>query len=106
MNYARGGREATKRLGVRILAPTCGASFAACSLSEAVALYTSMIARHVDAIVSDGYNPALPTFRKVRKAGILLISSGDDIAGGATSGLARPTRSPTARRSPTRSPPR
>jgi rhamnose transport system substrate-binding protein len=42
-----------------------------------------MIARHVDAIVSDGYNPALtPTFKKVRKAGILLISAGDDIAGG------------------------
>jgi rhamnose transport system substrate-binding protein len=42
-----------------------------------------MIARHVDAIVSDGYDPALtPTFRKVRKAGILLISAGDDIAGG------------------------
>ena len=42
-----------------------------------------MIARHVDAIVSDGYNPTLtPTFRKVRKAGILLISAGDDIAGG------------------------
>ena len=37
----------------------------------------------MDAIATGGYDPALePTFRKVRKAGILLISSGDDIAGG------------------------
>ena len=80
VKYARGGREAAKRLGVRILVPSCGTS---CSPSDEVTLYKSMIARHVDAIVSDGYNPALtPTFRKVRKAGILLISSGDDIAGG------------------------
>jgi hypothetical protein len=41
-----------------------------------------MIARHVDTIVSDGYDPSLtPTFTKVRKAGILLISTTDDIAG-------------------------
>ena len=34
------------------------------------------------AIISGGYDPALrQTFAKVRKAGILLISSGDDIAG-------------------------
>ena len=79
VNYARGGREAAARLGVRILVPRCVAS---CSPSDEVTLYKSTIARHVDAIVSDGYNPALtPTFRKVRKAGILLISSGDDIAG-------------------------
>jgi rhamnose transport system substrate-binding protein len=78
-NYARGGREAAKRLGVRILVPGCVAS---CSHSEIVALYQSMIARHVDAIVSNGYDPTLtPTFRKVRKAGILLISASDDIAG-------------------------
>ena len=77
VNYGRGGREAAKRLGVRVLVRRCVGS------CDAVALYKSMIARHVDAIVSDGYNPALtPTFRKVRKAGILLISSGDDIAGG------------------------
>jgi rhamnose transport system substrate-binding protein len=71
LNYARGGREAAKRLGVRILASTCVPS---CSPSNEVTLYKSMIARHVDAIVSDGYDPALtPTFK---------ISSGDDIAGG------------------------
>jgi rhamnose transport system substrate-binding protein len=76
-NYGRGGQEAAKRLGIRILARRCVGS------CDAVALYKSMIARHVDAIVSDGYNPALtPTFRQVRKAGILLISAGDDIAGG------------------------
>jgi rhamnose transport system substrate-binding protein len=41
-----------------------------------------MIARHVDAIISTGYDPTLePIFKKVRKAGILLISSSDDIAG-------------------------
>ena len=78
-NYARGGREAAKRLGVRILVPKCVGS---CSPSAEIRLYESVIARHVDAIVNDGYNPTLtPTFRKVRKAGILLISSGDDIAG-------------------------
>ena len=76
-NYGRGGQEAAKRLGIRVLARRCVGS------CDAVALYKSMIARHVDAIVSDGYNPALtPTFREVRKAGILLISAGDDIAGG------------------------
>ena len=77
VNYGRGGQEAAKRLDIRILARRCVGS------CDAVALYKSMIARHVDAIVGDGYNPALtPTFRQVRKAGILLISAGDDIAGG------------------------
>jgi rhamnose transport system substrate-binding protein len=77
VNYGRGGQEAGEKLGIRILARRCVGS------CDAVALYKSMIARDVDAIVSDGYNPALtPTFRQVRKAGILLISSGDDIAGG------------------------
>src|SRR5437764_1030014 len=78
VKYGRGGQEAAKRLGVRVLVPTC---VAPCSPSDRVALYKSMIARHVDAIVSDGFDPTLkPTFRTVRKAGILLISSGDDIA--------------------------
>ena len=77
MRGAVGRRPA--RLGVRILVPRC---VAPCSPADEVTLYKSTIARHVDAIVSDGYDPALtPTFRKVRKAGILLISSGDDIAG-------------------------
>jgi rhamnose transport system substrate-binding protein len=75
---ARFGREEAKRLGVRILAPRCEP----CSPQRVVSLYESMIARHVDAIVTDGYDPTLrPIFRKVRKAGILLVSSADDIAG-------------------------
>jgi rhamnose transport system substrate-binding protein len=76
-SMARGGREAAKRLGVRyIVAGTINTSPAP------IKLYRSMIARHVDAIATDGYDPALkPIFRKIRKAGILLISSGDDIAG-------------------------
>jgi rhamnose transport system substrate-binding protein len=75
---AIGGRAAAKRLGMRyIVAPhNLG------SEQGVIRYYKSMIARHVDAIVSAGYDPALkPVFRKVRKAGILLISSGDDIAG-------------------------
>jgi rhamnose transport system substrate-binding protein len=71
-------REEAKRLGVRVLFPKCNG----CSPQDGVRQYESMIARHVDAIVTAGFDPTLkPTFRKVRKAGILLISSGDDIAG-------------------------
>ena len=76
-SIARGSREAAMRLGVRYIvagehAPDDYA------LSK---VYESMIARHVDAIISGGYDPALaPIFAKIRKAGILLISSGDDIA--------------------------
>lgn len=70
-----GGQEAAKRVGVRLLFPKCNG----CS---DIQFYKKMIARHVDAIISSDYNPKLkPIFRKVRKAGILLISSGDDIAG-------------------------
>jgi rhamnose transport system substrate-binding protein len=77
VNMAKGSREAGRRLGVRVLTDPCHG----CSPQRIVALYESMIARRVDAIVSDGYAPALaPTLAKVRKAGILLISSGDDIA--------------------------
>jgi ABC-type sugar transport system substrate-binding protein len=69
-------RRAAKRLGVRVLFPNPR------SPSEWVRTYESLIARHVDAIVTSGFDPrAKPTYRKVRKAGILLISSGDDIAG-------------------------
>ena len=73
-----GGRAAAKRLGMRyILAPdNVGGE------QGAIRYYKSLIARHVDAIVSSGYDPQLePVFRKIRKAGILLVSSGDDIAG-------------------------
>ena len=69
-------RAAAKRLGIRVLFPDPR------SPGEWVRLYESLIARHVDAIVDSGFDPsAKPMYRKVRKAGILLISSGDDIAG-------------------------
>lgn len=73
----RGGRAAATRLGLRyIVAGAVNTSPAS------INLYRSMIARHVDAIATDGYDPSLkPIFSKIRKAGILLISSGDDIAG-------------------------
>ena len=84
-NLRTGSKEAAKRLGVRILFPdtNChGPGRGVCGPQDAVRLYESMIARHVDAIVNDGFDPKMkPIFRKVRKAGILLISSGDDIAG-------------------------
>jgi ABC-type sugar transport system substrate-binding protein len=65
--FSRGSRRAAGRLGVRYIVTDD---------------YQSMIARHVDAIISQGYDPTLtPIFGNVRKAGIPLISSGDDIAG-------------------------
>jgi rhamnose transport system substrate-binding protein len=82
-NMGKAGQEAAKRLGVRLLVPKClqPGSGVSCP-SDGTRLYKSMIARHVDAIISTGYDPTLTsTFRKVRKAGILLISSADDIAG-------------------------
>src|SRR5215831_5892527 len=75
---ARGVQAAAKKVGVRIVVPSCGS----CSPSAVIRLYKSMITRHVDAVVSEGYDPTLtPSFRKIRRAGILLISAGDDIAG-------------------------
>ena len=69
-------REAAKRLGVRILWPNPK------SPSDAIRVYASLIARHVDAIVTCCPDPTMePIYRKVRKAGILLISSEDDIVG-------------------------
>jgi len=82
-NMGKAGQEVAKRLGVRLLVPKClqPGSVVSCP-SDGTRLYKSMIARHVDAIISSGYDPTLTsTFRKVRKAGILLISSADDIAG-------------------------
>jgi rhamnose transport system substrate-binding protein len=84
-NFRAGSNEAAKRLGVRILSPNTkcrGPGVGVCTPQDVVRLYESMIARHVGAVVSDGFDPTMkPIFRKVRKAGILLISSGDDIAG-------------------------
>lgn len=81
-NMGKAGQEAAKRLGVRLLVPKClqAGSRVSCP-SDGTRLYKSMIARHVDAIVSGGYDPQLkPILTRVRKAGILSISSGDDIA--------------------------
>lgn len=65
---ARGGRAAARALGIHFL------------LSSATD-YDSLIALHVKAIVTEGYEPAMaPTLDRVRAAGILLLSSGDDIA--------------------------
>lgn len=64
-----GAREAAKRLGVRTV------------FSHPYDVH-QLIAGHDDAIASDGYDPSLrPFFRKARKAGVLVLSSGDHIAG-------------------------
>jgi rhamnose transport system substrate-binding protein len=75
---ASGGRAAANVLGMRYaLAPQNLGSD-----QSVIRYYKSLIARHVDAIISDGYDPALKSvFNDVRKADILLVSSGDDIAG-------------------------
>ena len=72
-----GGRAAAKRVGMRyIVAPgNLGSD------QSVIRYYKSLIARHVDAIASGGYDPQLkPILTRVRKAGILSIASGDDIA--------------------------
>jgi DNA-binding SARP family transcriptional activator/ABC-type sugar transport system substrate-binding protein len=76
--FSRGSRRAARRLGVRYILAGGNINPDYYELSK---VYQSMIARHVDAIISQGYDPALGAdFTKVRKAGIPLISSGDDIA--------------------------
>jgi DNA-binding SARP family transcriptional activator len=78
-SIARGSRAAAKRLGVRFILTGPPPNSTETDLERA---YQAEIAHHVDAIVSDGYDQWLTqTFEKVRKAGILLVSSGDDIAG-------------------------
>ena len=65
---ARGGRKAAGRLGVRFI------------ISNDYDVQ-KLLARHVDALISGGGDPSQrPFYKKVRQAGILLISSGDDIA--------------------------
>ena len=73
----RGSRAAARRLGIRyiLLDPNKGGP------QGQIKRYRSLIASHADAIAPEGYDPALePIFREIRKAGILLVSSGDDIA--------------------------
>jgi DNA-binding SARP family transcriptional activator/ABC-type sugar transport system substrate-binding protein len=77
-SMARGSRAAARRLGVHYILtgpPPTGTE------EDLIHSYRSMIARHVNAIISDGYDPSLTQiFGAVRGHGILLISSGDDIA--------------------------
>jgi rhamnose transport system substrate-binding protein len=74
---AIGGRAAAKRLGMRYILASDNLG----GEQGAIRYYKSLIARHVDAIATGGYDPALrPILTRVRKAGILLLSSGDDIA--------------------------
>ncbi len=71
---ARGGRAAAKALDVRFLLRG--------SNTDLNGTFASLIARHVDAIATEGYDPAVTsTLARVRAAHILLLSSGDDIAG-------------------------
>jgi ABC-type sugar transport system substrate-binding protein len=70
----RGGRAAAKKLGVQYIAEGLG-------LYDPEYFFRSLIAQHVDAIASEGYEPTLvPILTKARAAGIVVLSSGDDIA--------------------------
>jgi ABC-type sugar transport system substrate-binding protein len=83
---ARGGREAAKALGVRyILAGTFyggpGPPGTTHPYHDLISVFKSVIARHVDAIVTRGYTPALtPILNKVRASGIPLLAAAADIA--------------------------
>ena len=68
----RGGRAAAKALGVRYLAVGSG---------DAENDILSLITRHVDAIATEGYDPTMTSvLAHARAVGILVLSSGDDIA--------------------------
>ena len=71
---ARGGRAAAKVLGLRYTAVES-------DFYEA-GLIQSLIGQRVDAIATEGYDPNLAgILAKVRATGIVLLASGDDIAG-------------------------
>jgi rhamnose transport system substrate-binding protein len=75
---ARGGRAAAKRLGVRFI--LAGPGIAGPNDGFQQITFPWLIARHVDAIATEGFIPELKsTLAKVRLAGITLIASGDDI---------------------------
>ena len=91
----RGGRAAAKALGVRYIA----AEFE----FDTEGLIRSLIARHVDAIATEVYDPALkPILAKVRAAGIVLLSSATTLPPSGASGSTSRTPSPMARRWPMR----
>jgi rhamnose transport system substrate-binding protein len=74
MAMGRGGRAAAKQLGMRYILSG--------SQPQTVSpLINGLIARHVDAIATEGFIPEMkPILNKVHVAGIRLLSSGDDIA--------------------------
>lgn len=73
---ARGARRAAKQLGVRFVTainPTNG--------GDLTPQYRKLMGEHVDAVFAEGYNPTLiPLLNRVRAAGTVLLSAGDDIA--------------------------
>jgi ABC-type sugar transport system substrate-binding protein len=74
---ARGGRAAAKTLGVRfILAGPANSG----PDDGVVGDFRTLIARHVDAIATEGFLPQMrPILDRVRRSGITLVASGDDI---------------------------
>lgn len=67
----RGGRAAAKALGVRYIAVGSG---------DTESDVLSLIARHVDAVATEGYDPTMTSIlAHARAAGILVLSSGDDV---------------------------
>jgi rhamnose transport system substrate-binding protein len=87
---ARGGEAAAKALGVRYMVADTpyegpGPPGTKHPFHDLIAVYKTLLAWHVDAIATEGYNPSLrPILGKVRSAGIPLLSSGDDIAAART----------------------
>ncbi|HJQ49256.1 MAG TPA: substrate-binding domain-containing protein [Gaiellaceae bacterium] len=74
---ARGARAAAKRLRVRFT--VVGPSYAGPG-DGFVSIFQSLIARHPDAIATEGFFPQMkPVLDKARLAGITLVASGDDI---------------------------
>jgi hypothetical protein len=93
-----------QRLGMRYIV---AASYNLGGEQGAIRYYKSLIARHVDAIATGGYDPALePIFRKVPEGGDPADLVGDDIAGKRDLWVNYSARPPSPAPWPTRSPPR
>src|SRR5581483_1105792 len=75
----RGGRLAARALGVHfVLGGVKGTSGA----GLAMPFFQRFLARGVDAIATEGYDPQFtPIYKRIQAAGIPLLSAGDDIAG-------------------------
>jgi rhamnose transport system substrate-binding protein len=73
---ARGGRAAAHALGIHYLVRETSYNS-----GDPDGIYRTLIAQHVDAIATEGYDPSLkPSLSRVLAAQIPLLSSGDDIA--------------------------